>query len=324
MICQMTPASGRAAFNIDFPLAGSEPLASGTIRTCADDFVVEESLGFEPCGHGEHVYLNVEKVGANTAFVAAALARFSGVRPFDVSYAGKKDRHARTRQWFSCWLPGKVDMDWIDHGIDGVRILAVTRHNKKLRRGGHQGNLFKVLVRPGPAGFSAADRGDMMARLADIGRDGFPNYFGEQRFGHDGNNLVNADRLLNGKRFKRNEKEIYLSAARSYLFNCQLAAAIERGDWRESQGWLPGMTRKDEFEACDEPGFEAWYEGFRKFGVKAMMRPLSVTPSDLKGEFNDDNFLVTFKLPRGSYATSLLREVVAYNTHSGHREQALG
>lgn len=312
------------AFCLDFPLAFGPPRATGAIRVHADDFVVKESLGFVPSGEGEHVYLHIEKLGANTAWVAAALARLAGVQSFDVSYAGKKDRHARTQQWFSCRLPGNVDPDWMDHGIEGVRILAVQRHNKKLRRGGHDGNYFEIRVRSGPAGCNDAVRADLLERLDAIEDHGFPNYFGEQRFGHAGNNLVNADALLQGRRFKRSEKEIYLSAARSYLFNRQLAGALDEGDWQKREGWLPGLTRDGGMRGCDEPGFDAWYAGFRRFGVKAMRRPFAVVPQDLDCEFNDDGFLLTFKLPRGSYATSFLREIVAYNRDSGVREQAFG
>ncbi len=85
----------------------------GQIKESYDDFMVDERLSFEPEGMGEHAFLQIEKRGENTDYVARLLARFAGVRQRDVSFAGKKDRHAKTTQWFSVWLPGKEDPEWV-------------------------------------------------------------------------------------------------------------------------------------------------------------------------------------------------------------------
>ncbi len=88
------------------------PRCTGVIKKQASDFIVEEQLSFQPEGSGEHVFIQIQKTGENTEYVARLLARFSGVRQRDVSFAGLKDRHAITTQWFSVWLPGKEDPDW--------------------------------------------------------------------------------------------------------------------------------------------------------------------------------------------------------------------
>ena len=98
------------------------------IRTTPQDFQVTEELGFEFTGDGEHDYLWIEKTGANTEWVARQLARFADVPAKDVGYAGLKDRHAVTRQWFS--VPRWHSPDWRRLDVEGVRVLDVQRHNE--------------------------------------------------------------------------------------------------------------------------------------------------------------------------------------------------
>ena len=91
-------------FNPDFPCAYGEPLGSAVFRQFPEDFQVEEVLGYEPVGEGEHVYLHVIKRGENTAWIAKQIANLAGVQEMDVGYGGRKDRHAVTSQWFSVYL----------------------------------------------------------------------------------------------------------------------------------------------------------------------------------------------------------------------------
>ena len=154
------------------------PENSGTIRTHPADFFVDEVLGFEPDGAGEHLFVQIEKTGANTPWVASRLADMAGVSPRDVSYAGRKDRHAVARQWFSIWLPGRCDPVWDNADIEGVQILKSMRHGRKLRRGALAGNCFVIVVRQleGP-------QSELEKRLLHIRDSGVPNFFGPQRFG---------------------------------------------------------------------------------------------------------------------------------------------
>lgn len=311
-------------FELDFPYALGAPTATGVIRQAVCDFEVIEVLGFEPSGAGEHVYLWIEKRGANTGWVAAQLAAFAGLRDFDVSYAGKKDRHAVTRQWLSAWLP-KADPDFSQLALPGVSILRAARHSKKLRRGMHEGNRFRIRIRQ-----LEGDRNDLQERLGKLRRDGFPNYFGEQRFGIDGNNLQRADEMFKGQRTQRSKKEIYLSAARGYLFNRQLAREVDAGTWCERDesgasrsGWLYGKTRDDHLLPRDD-ALSTWEEGLVRFDVKAMLRPLAVVPDELEWTFEPDALVVNFGLPSGAYATSLLREIVQYGRLTAGEDPVLG
>ncbi len=134
----------------DWPRAHGLPLFAATLRRHVQDFDVTEELGFEPSGDGEHDFLFVEKTGINTEWLARQLAKFAAVPAKDVGYSGLKDRHAVTRQWFS--VPRWNKPDWADFRLDGVRILAQTQNNRKLRRGAHQSNRFRIVLRRPPKG----------------------------------------------------------------------------------------------------------------------------------------------------------------------------
>ena len=120
------------------PCAHGRPAATGAIRREPEDFVVDEILGFEPEGTGNHGLLVVEKRGANTGWVAAQLARHAGVAVRDVGFSGHKDRHALTTQAYSLPLPVLFDvarcLEWQG---EGYAVRAAYRHGRKLRPGSH-------------------------------------------------------------------------------------------------------------------------------------------------------------------------------------------
>lgn len=273
-----------------------------------------ERLGFEPTGTGEHAWLKIRKDNANTGWVAARLAEVAQVRRFDVGYAGRKDRRAITDQWFSCYLPGRMDPNWAALPTSEMELIRVTRHRKKLRKGDHEGNAFEIRI-------SAldGDRAALEQRLERVKARGFPNYFGEQRFGREGNNLIQAARLFAGKRVSRAKRDIYISAARAYLFNRVLSDRVSDGSWQMPAedgsirtGPLYGKARDAPPEQVPE-GYEVWSEGLKQLNIKAARRPLCVLPEDFDWQFEDnDSVLLSFGLPAGAYATSLLRELIYY------------
>ena len=210
------------------PYADAVPTVRATLRAAPQDFRVVEELGFSADGAGEHVFVQVEKIGANTGWVAEQLARFCGVNISQVSFAGLKDRHAVTEQTFSVQLPGKASPDFSSLKVDGVRVLSSARNSRKLNRGALAGNRFEITLRE-----VLGDRAAFDARIAAIAQSAVPNYFGEQRFGHEHGNLEQARALfLNPrKRVARPLESIYLSAARSEIFNRVLAARVTDGSW---------------------------------------------------------------------------------------------
>ncbi len=222
--------------------AYSESPISGYFKSLPGDFCVEELPGFEPGGQGEHHYLKIEKVDLNTVDVARAIAGYCNAPENAVGYAGLKDRYATTTQWFSVQLPGKVlsDVNWqalesLPWGEGQLRLCETALHSKKLRRGSHRGNRFVLVLRDLECCDSTA-KGDLdswlQARLRLLRDNGFPNYFGRQRFGWHCSNLSQAAKFAGSRRrIGRSKRSMYLSAVRGFLFNEILAARIADGSW---------------------------------------------------------------------------------------------
>lgn len=215
----------------DLAYAYKRPEAQADFKTKASDFIVRETLSFEPDGEGTHAYLYIEKTNTNTEWLARQLARFVGIETKEIGYAGLKDRNAVTCQWFSVKLEGIEEPDWDDFQLEGIRLLQKTRHRKKLKRGAIKHNQFEILLRNVKNTTLAA----LNKTIAQVQASGVPNYFAQQRFGHDYNNLTRAAQWFHGtkKIKKRSDKSMALSAARSMVFNQMLSQRIQQIGWKE-------------------------------------------------------------------------------------------
>ena len=208
------------------PRAFGAPLGQGTLRAQPEDFLVEEDLGFTASGAGQHILLKVRKRNANTQWVARELAKLCGCHPRDVGYAGLKDRRAVAIQWLT--VPkSKLPLEaWSEVRHPEFDVLEAHAHSRKLPRGALAGNRFTIRIRD----IAAADP-DLNARVAQITRQGVPNYFGPQRFGHNGSNLT---RIPDGlQTLRAPERGFVLSAARSVIFNAVLAERVRDGSWNQ-------------------------------------------------------------------------------------------
>lgn len=231
--------------------AHSKPEFKAELKREPEDFVVEEVSNTELSGAGEHLWCWVEKRQQNTEWVAGQLAKWAQTSQKNIGFAGQKDRHAVTRQWFSLHLPGKPDPDLTELSAEGVRVLKSVRHHRKLQRGDLLGNQFLITLRSVtstqmPESTSEFES-QLESRLQCIKKHGFPNYFGSQRFGWQGNNLLEAEKLfampvssLKQKRQKRqrnqsqrNKQGLYLSAVRSWMFNEVLSLRIQENSWNQ-------------------------------------------------------------------------------------------
>ena len=274
----------------EWPYAFGKTPVKGILRSCPQDFEVEELSAVEPSGDGSHLWLWIEKTNANTDWVAKQLACVFNCPPRDVGYAGMKDRHAVTRQWFSLPWPVGKDKDVADPDIEGVQILHTVLHGKKIRRGVLRGNRFRIRIRQlhsgiqsavmeqaaavsadPPGGTDAKDsavRAELEQRLVQIKQRGVPNYFGPQRFGFGGNNVTRAVHWLQqGGRLPRSKRSIYLSALRSYLFNLVLAKRVEAEIWDSLlEGDLAMLDGTHSIFAC-EPLDESLVVRCREFDL---------------------------------------------------------
>ncbi len=327
------------------------PAGRGVIRARPEDFEVEEILGHQPSGDGEHLWLWIEKREQNTVDVASMLARAAGVHPRNVSFAGLKDRNAITRQYFSVHLAGQADPDWSAYALPGVCVLSAMRSARKIQRGRLKGNRFILTVRE-----LDADIDRLEQRLAQVREHGAPNGFGEQRFG--GNNIARARALFAGEMRRKpgkHKRGFYLSAARSLLFNRVLEARIEDGSWnRIIDGDVAMLDGSHAFFAPepDDPEIAGRCErldlhptgplaglgdspvsagvarleqrilgaepelvrGLEQFRLKHERRALRMRVGDLEWGFSEPNSLrLAFTLGSGSYATSVLRELINHD-----------
>ena len=232
------------------PRAHGEPCGLAVLKATAEDFQVDEVLDIELSGAGEHLWLWVEKRGLNTEDAARRLARAAGVAIRMVSYAGLKDRQALTRQWFSIHLPGKHDPDLAAAQDDTLAILKQVRHARKLQRGAHAANGFTLRLSQ-----LQADHAVLGRRLHRINEQGIPNYYGAQRFGHEGGNVAHARHFAERGELpeKRNVRSRVLSAARSFIFNRVLAERVAAGNWNQARpGDLLAFTGSRSFFPAGE------------------------------------------------------------------------
>ena len=325
---------------------GSAPLAAGDFKTLPEDFVVEEVLGFELSGEGEHLWLWVEARDMTTDFMVRHLAAAFELEKKQISFSGKKDRRAVTRQWFSLHVPGRypargeIPLPVLAH--PDIKILQAELHHKKLRRGTHQQNRFTIRMRQ-----LSGDLGQLSERVASIRDSGFPNYFGLQRFGRQENNIDEACGALTvSRRLKRQARDRIYSTLRAWDFNRQLSLRVASGTWQQYLAGdtlqLSGSRSLFQPDAWDEtlqdrldkadiqvagilPGKGerrlplpyGWYEPdprLLEFLVKQRVeqgtRPLGVRPTDWQCEWLENDLMLAFALPAGAFATGLLRELI--------------
>lgn len=334
-----------------------KPGCQGVIRSSPEDFIVDEVLGFDPDGEGNHAFLHIRKRNTNTEWLARQLAEIADVPLSEVGYAGLKDRHALTTQFFTVNLSGKQEPEWQLLNSDEVTVLEVERHRRKLRRGRLQQNNFRITVRQ-----LGGECGALEERLLKIASRGVPNYFGEQRFGHHFRNLEHAMAMFRDeqRRIDRHKRGLYLSTARSWLFNRVLSRRVEQGNWDKA---LPGeslitngttsafsvriLSREIEHKVEQgelHPSGPMWgrgkptsladalalemavlenellfRNGLERAGMEQERRPLRLPVKSLSWQFpHRDTLVLSFSLQPGSYATSVLREIVQVSDAQAH------
>lgn len=326
-------------WNFDWPKAYPDTGAFGVLKSKPEDFKVDEIPQVSPCGEGEHIYLHIKKTEVNTHWVAKLLAEKFGVKEHDVSYAGQKDRYAITTQWFSIYAP-KVEMllDSRPFADEDIEVLQQTRHSKKLRRGDLVGNRFDITLKDihSKTEYSSTKLKQLIEdNLQKIKMMGVPNYFGSQRFGRGGGNMDQALSMLTGKRREKNrqKKSMYLSAARSYIFNEVIAARIQQGLWGnvltgdvDIQGietdqislttaplWGRGrLTSLDDALSLEQTVSGPHYElcdGMEHAGLNQERRAIVSIIENMQWQWVSDTELnICFALSSGHYATSVLQE----------------
>jgi tRNA pseudouridine13 synthase len=211
------------------------PGTGGVLRASPDDFVVEEVPLYAAEGDGQHLYVNITKVGLTTKEVQIGLERLFGLKKGDVSFAGMKDKRARTTQTFSLGVGHKLPVfaEAAARQIEAnlpVTVNWVRFHRNKLKPGHLLGNRFAIRITElaAPPAVAQARAQAIAGRLASVG---LPNYFGLQRLGEGGANVRQGWAIVAGERSKRDRwlQRFLISAYQSYLCNRYLARRLEVG-----------------------------------------------------------------------------------------------
>lgn len=340
-------------------LTAAQPGIGGTLRASVDHFVVEELPLYEPAGEGQHLYVNLTKSGLTTKELQSGLARLLGINPNEIGFAGLKDKHARTTQTFSLPVSYQVSQQG-DAGIatlvaqitDGLPITVnwARYHRNKLKPGHLLGNRFQITVTDLTLPMEeAVTRAEKIA--GELQRRGLPNFFGDQRFGHEGANVDKGLALLQEKRRERNPwlRKFLISSYQSYLCNRYLARRLALDAFDHL--WLGDVAKKyatgGMFDVVDlaaeqvryaaqEIAFTAPLFGAKMWVAKeeaALIENAVLAEAELPGQVwqkakvdgtrrlgrlllpdlqieqqTGDKLLFRFSLPKGAFATVVLRE----------------
>lgn len=333
----------------NLPYAHGTPLGQATLRAVPEDFQVDEIPGFEPSGEGEHLFLHIRKRNQNTAWVASQIARALGLREDAVSYAGLKDRRAVTTQWFSVHIPNRQMPDLSAVWTEEIELLAHTWNNRKLKHGAHQGNRFMITLRDVVGDRDAiAQRLAMIAGQGVPNYIG-PQRFGinnsnlaageallagkpKRRLNHREGLAVSAVRsalfnkvlgervLINGWAVQLPGDVLQLDGRNSFFRpdagDAALPERLTRQDIHPTGPLFGAGTSPvtDEVLALEEAvaaQADGLVERLARFGLDNQRRALRLHVRDLVSEWPEEGTLrVTFALPSGAFATSVLRELV--------------
>lgn len=334
-------------YSLDWPYLNGIPKSTASFKLTPEDFQVNEFFDEPFSGDGEHMVVKIEKRGLTTEAVVKALARMINKPEKSISYAGLKDRQGVTTQWLSIHVPGEhiAGLEAVEG--QGFRVLEVSRHHKKLRPGFLAGNRFIIRLH------DITDKNDLLMRIERLRSQGVPNYFGEQRFGREGGNLIKAQEMLvQGRKVKdRFLKGMYCSAARSWLFNLILSQRVMDSTWNVpligdrmqlsgsnsifaidvvDDELIKRVQERDISPASPLPGkskrkidvislinalyseWQPWIDGLERLGLEEAWRANILHVTELEYVIKNNSVHLSFSLPPGAYATTVLRELVLY------------
>lgn len=335
-----------ATDHIPFITAGL-PGCGGQIKAQPGHFIVEEVPLYEASGEGPHLYVCLTREGWTTRQVVEALARLLELRPRDIGYAGLKDRHARCTQVFSLPGLEPSAARRIESELP-FQVLWARHHRNKLKPGHLLGNRFRITISDldVPAAEALTHAGHIASALAQRGLPNFfgPQRFGNE----GANVARGYHVLVGGWERDKWLRRLVISAYQSYLFNRYLARrmalgwfdhlvpgdvakktdtggmfnvqdpAVEQsryargeitftGPMYGTKMWAAGAAAGElETAILAEAGLTL--ENFAQARVEGTRRPGRLSLPTIDYSSGDDGLHLAFFLPKGSYATIVVRE----------------
>ncbi|WP_438864718.1 tRNA pseudouridine(13) synthase TruD [Neptunicella sp.] len=329
-----------------------KPQSSGIIKSTPEDFQVTEIPAYSLTGEGEHIYLWLQKRELNTAYVAEQLARFTGLPLRAISYAGRKDKYALTEQYIAVHLPGNHNPDWNSFDLEGARIISATRHNKKLRTGALKGNKFTLTIRQLSHPEQVIQRLSLI-KLAGVPNYYGEQRFGNQNSNlHlaqkliQGENIRNRNKrsicisalrswLFNETISQRLQHNLYarplvgdvmkLAGTNSFFVaeqvDEQIQQRLQSGDIQLSaplwgMGKLASEGHVAEFEQSIATQFDLVARTLESLKLEQERRAINLKPNNLEYQLDGNTLTLSFDLPSGCFATSIIRELIQLESTS--------
>jgi len=297
------------------------------LKTFPEDFRVVEHSSFPLDGTtGKYVYVRLTKKNWNTASVVKEIAHALHISLKHIGYAGNKDKHAITQQYLS--LPTSVVPGIKTFTLDDVTLEIIGYGDERLTLGDLDTNTFTIIVR-------------QLTREKDLTFDKIKNYFGDQRFGHDNQNITLGKLLLQGN-FKevcllldlevvennyiqalhtidKRTLRLYIAAYQSHLWNL-VATTLDEGETLEIVGFLTEYsteTIQQQYEtllAKDDLTKDSFIlKSYKELSMEGDKRPLFIAITNFNATWVDDTAYqekkqctLTFTLGKGSYATTFV------------------
>lgn len=324
------------------------PGVGGVIKWTPEHFHVEEILPYEPCGEGEHVFVQLRRREWNTADVGRALSQLFDIKGADVGWGGRKDKNAVTTQTFSLRLPISMPLKEIENKLKDApfEILHLKRHRNKLKTGHVAANRFRIIL--SQVSSHALEAARTIGERLNL--NGLPNYYGPQRFGIELRNIDSAVGVLKRGKARGKKEGFIVSALQSALFNLWLKERIEKeafnsmisGDMAKKTDTGGMFTVEDLQEAIQRfkarkivytgpiyghkmrpangqageherrllESFDLTPETFKAMRAPGSRRVAILYLDDLAIERADEGLQFAFTLPAGAYATVVMREFI--------------
>ena len=334
-------------------------------------FIVTEIPLYDFSNEGNHLILRLTKKNLTTWDAINKISNYTGIPKNEIGYAGLKDKDAYTSQLISIPKDRENSLEGLE--IENLKIEKKEYHNNKIRVGHLKGNKFVITLKK----VFPNDVQKINNIISLIKIDGIPNYFGEQRFGSDGENFKEGEEILKGlKKVRDKKKRIFLmNAYQSHMFNKWLNKRVEfsklvdnfeineivkatklnkeivknlkkqtnkfkllhgdvlshypygklfecedmvseEGRFKEHDitvtGLLPGKKATLASSHAQEIEEQMYGENIILEKLNGARRFAVIFPEDLETRYNKDekHLKVSFTLPKGSYATVFLSELL--------------
>ena len=307
------------------------------IKFYEEDFNVEEvplnvELHKKQEKEDEYAYFLLEKKGWDTPRLVDEVSRRLRINRKTIGYAGNKDKKAVTKQRISIPIYAVNSINDVERlDIKGCKLEFIGYSRERITLGDLKGNKFVITVR-------------QLDGEKEINLGKIKNYFGEQRFGRDGINIIlgraivkndflKACNLL-GLKVKGNAPvtslrevdsrvlRLYVNAYQSWMWNC-VAKKVDNPDEIEVIGFLTEFKDKNvemlykeimEKEGISQQNF--LIKQFKEISNEGTIRKLYLNAKDFKTRWEDDDAfhgkkkcIITFELDKGCYATVVLNSL---------------